>query len=415
MKRVTRHRRSAIIVLILASSVFLLAKCIDKKEDAKSRVIAKVQREQFAGSETCISCHKNIYDTHIHTAHYLTTRPASEQTIKGSFEPGKNSFVYDSGMVVVMEKRDSGFYQVGYYKAVERVTKRFDMVFGSGSKGQTYVCRMNNRLYQLPVSYFTAAKEWANSPQYPTHPVIFNRSITSRCLECHSTFAKKISAPNFEPEEFDNNQMIYGVDCEKCHGPAARHVEFQSQNPKETKAKYIINPAVFSRQQTMDLCALCHGGRLQKTKPSFEFIAGDKLSNYFALDNSPPDPDNIDVHGNQAGLLRASKCFKMSVAMTCLTCHHAHENERGKIALFSQRCMGCHNSEHGNSCKISPAPGFSLSRNCIDCHMPLKASKSIAELLPGEKIPTAALIRSHFISVYPDETKKFKANPHKFD
>ena len=56
-----------------------------------------------------------------------------------------------------------------------------------------------------------------------------------------------------------------GVDCEKCHGPAARHVEFQTQNPKETIAKFIINPAGFSRQQSLDMCALCHGGRLQKT------------------------------------------------------------------------------------------------------------------------------------------------------
>ena len=30
--------------------------------------------------------------------------------------PGKTNFAYDSGRVVMMEKRDSGFYQVGYYE-----------------------------------------------------------------------------------------------------------------------------------------------------------------------------------------------------------------------------------------------------------------------------------------------------------
>src|SRR5438477_378401 len=84
---------------------------------------------------------------------------------------------------------------------------------------------------------------------------IFMMTITSRCLECHTTFVKTISDQGKEPEEFSHEQIIYAVDCEKCHGTAARHVEFQSQHPKETAGKYIINPATFSRQQSLDLCA----------------------------------------------------------------------------------------------------------------------------------------------------------------
>jgi hypothetical protein len=169
-------------------------------------------------------------------------------------------------MEVFMERRDSGFYQVGYYQGVERIAKRFDLVVGSGSKGQTYITRSQNRLYQLPVGYFTAANKWANSPQFPTHPVIFNRPITSRCLECHSTFVQKIPGSHPETEEF-NSQIIYGVDCEKCHGPGNKHVEYQTSNPGEAKAMYIINPARFSRKQNLDLCGLCHGGKIQKTRP----------------------------------------------------------------------------------------------------------------------------------------------------
>jgi hypothetical protein len=312
-------------------------------------------------------------------------------------------------MKVVMEKRDSGFYQVGYFDGVEKIARRFDIVVGSAAKGQTYIYSKNHRLYQLPVSYFTAAKQWANSPLFPVRPVIFNRAITSRCLECHSTFAQKISAGNIEPEEFDEQHIIYGVDCEKCHGPGAKHVAFQNHNPEEKTAKYIINPARLSRQQKLDLCALCHGGRLQKTKPSFQFIAGKALADYFILDTTAPNPGNIDVHGNQYGLLRSSKCFTMSSTMTCVTCHNTHENERGKTVLFSQRCMDCHSSGHGNVCKLADTLGPVIKTNCIDCHMPLKASQSITELLPGDAKPTAALIRSHFISIYPEETKKIKA------
>ena len=313
-------------------------------------------------------------------------------------------------MLVVMEKHDSSFFQVGYYEGAERIRKRFDIVVGSGSKGQTYITRFNNRLYQLPVSYFTAADKWANSPQFPSRVAVFNRPITSRCLECHSTFAETIPGTQRQPEEFNMNHFIYGVDCEKCHGPGAMHVAFQTQNPKEAKAKYILNPAHFSRQQSLDLCGLCHGGRLKKTKPSFSFVSGDSLSAYFAIDSSRPGPQNIDVHGNQLALLRSSKCFIMSSTLTCVTCHNSHKNERGKIALFSSRCITCHNPAHGPVCKLTKTMGSAISQNCIDCHMPAKASKSITELLPGDSRPTAALIRSHYIAIYPEETRLFKSS-----
>ena len=398
LKRI-QYRKSLIVSFCIILCVVLFAECINNNETDHVKIINK-EIDQFAGSLACANCHKNIYESHIHTAHFLSTRPASEEFIKGSFEPGKNIFAYDPRMVVAMEKRDSGFFQIGYYDGVERITKRMDIVVGSGSKGQTYITRFQNQLFQLPVSYFTAANQWANSPQYPTHPVLFNRPITSRCLECHTTFAKKISAPNADPEEFDQ-KIMYGIDCEKCHGPGAKHVSFQLENPKETKAKYIINPSSFTRQQSLDLCALCHGGRLHKLKPSFTFVAGDKLSDYFAFDTLTPSPDKVDVHGNQYGLLRSSKCFRMSETMTCTTCHNPHENERGKTELFSQRCISCHNGNHNVVCKMTASLGSSINKNCIDCHMPLKASKSITELLPGNTNPTSALIRSHFIAIYP--------------
>jgi hypothetical protein len=39
--------------------------------------------------------------------------------------------------------------------------------------------------------------------------------------------------------------------------------------------------------------------------------------------------------------------------------------------------------------------------------MPKQRSMAIAVLLPGDEVPTAALLRSHFISIYPGETEKF--------
>jgi hypothetical protein len=398
--------RTIIIITLLVSFVFVITRCMNKGNELAQ--IQNAKGEVFAGSASCEGCHKNIYDSHIHTAHFLTTRPASASYIKGSFNSGKNKYYYNQSVAVAMEKRADSFYQVEYYKTTERKARKFDIVVGSGTMGQSYLYWLNNHLAQLPITWFTAAEQWSNSPGFPDR-VVFNRPITARCMECHTTFIKTLSEPVNAPEEFDRNKIIYGVDCEKCHGPAAKHVEFQTKNPSVTAARYIINPSKLSRQQNLDLCASCHGGRLQKLKPSFQFTVGDKLSDYYTVDSTTPDHNNIDVHGNQYALLRSSKCFMLSNTLTCNSCHNPHENERGKIAVFSQRCMSCHDSEHGKICKLTATIGEMIKLNCIDCHMPLKASKAIAVQLHGDSLPTAALIRSHFITIYPDETKKVLA------
>ena len=395
--------RTSVIIVIIVVSVVALTKCMNGGEKA-SAVLENAEGEKFVGSATCAKCHKKIYESHVQTGHYLTSKPATENSIKGSFEKGKNYFEYYPGLVVTMEKRDSGLYQVAYSKGVEKVAKRFDIVIGSGTKGQTFLWWKENNLYQLPITYFTETDQWCNSPGFPDK-VVFVRPVTSRCLECHTSFVKTISAPGIEPEAFDHNKILFGVDCEKCHGPAAAHVEYQTQHPEDTSSKYIVNPAQLSRQQNLDLCSLCHGGRMQKTKPSFEFTAGEKLSDYFVKNNADPQVNKMDVHGNQFGLLSQSKCFKMS-SLTCESCHNSHENERGRVQVFSQRCVNCHDDKHEKFCKMKMDANI-LKSNCIDCHMPKQPSSAITVFLPGGSVPTAALIRTHFITTYPDETKKF--------
>ena len=390
--------------------MFFFTTCINNQRD-KASDTTTTNFKAFAGSASCVSCHKAVYDTHINTAHFHTSEAATAKSIKGSFDSLKNLFVYNNGGIVKMLKRADSFYQVAFINGIEKKTQRFDMVIGSGTKGQSYASWSSNKLFQLPITYFTSADHWSNSPGYP-NKIAFNRPITSRCLECHATFAEKISAPEKEPEEFDKSRLILGVDCERCHGPAAKHVEFQTQNPKETKAKFITNLAAFTRQQSLDMCALCHGGRLQKTKPSFEFTTGDKLPDYFLIDTIGRDVNSIDVHGNQFGMLAGSKCFKMSNTLTCNTCHNPHENEKGKATTFAERCTTCHNEKNSSNvvCKItSNLDKEALSKNCVNCHMPEQPSMAISVLLQGEIFPTPALMHTHLIKNYPDETKKILA------
>jgi len=392
------------------SLFFIGIECINNGADknAASPQQADIYH-QYAGSAACAKCHKNIYDSFIETGHFLTSQITNAENIKGSFEKGKNTFNYYPELFVSMQKTDSGFYEVENLKGVENIAGRIDIIIGSGIKGQTYLSWKNDHLFQLPVSYLSSINGWANSPGGSGN-IVLNRTVNVRCLECHSTYAEVISSPLLnKADEFNHDRILYRIGCEKCHGPGAKHVAYQTDNPGETTAKYIINPGTFSRKLSLDLCRQCHGGRLGNLKPAFTYTPGKKLQDFFIIDEMTNNA-NIDVHGNQYGLLAENKCFKTSATLTCVSCHNPHDNERGDFALFSQRCMNCHNTEHGTFCKIKSESIAAISSNCIDCHMPAQESKSIVMKLTDSMKPTAELLRTHLIAIYPEATKKYLAH-----
>ncbi len=396
------------VILALASCVIIAVRCTNN-DQSKSSITDEIQFSDFAGSEKCMSCHKEYGEKFIHTAHYLTAKPTVEEYFKGSFVSGQNNFSYNPDLKVLMDKTDSGYYQVVYYKGEKKISMRMDMIIGSGTKGQSFLSWRGNKLFQLPITYYTEADQWSNSPGLRSDKIVIDKPVTSRCLECHSSYAQSIGGPPLEPMEFDRNRIILGVGCEKCHGPGAKHVEFQTKNPQEKTAQFIVNPASLSRQQQLDACALCHGSTIKKVKPSFQFTVGKNLSDYFTISSLNDDAvnnGNIDVHGNQYGLMAASKCFKNSKVLTCNSCHNSHENENGNLELFSQRCMSCHNIKEP-AFKTATHTQVAIEKNCINCHMPSLPSRSIAVKLQGQEELRASLIRSHFVAVYPGEAKKF--------
>ena len=398
---ISGNNRFYIILFSIFLMIFLLMKC----SSPDKKINEPVQFAEFAGSAACLTCHKDIYEKHLQTEHFLSSKASGSEYIMGSFDEGKNQYHYSPLSSVKMEKQQDSLFQTEYVMGNPMQKHMIDIVVGSGRKGQSFLSWKRNSLVQLPITYFTPESTWSGSPGFSPRKPAFNRVITSRCLECHSTYFQKTSDEKKHPEEFDKLQIIYGIDCEKCHGPAKKHVEYHATNPGESTAKYIVNPATLSRQLKTDLCALCHSGRLEKTKPSFSFQAGDQLADYFSGPNTTTPVPNLDVHGNQLGLLSISRCFIES-EMTCMSCHNVHENEKGKLETFSKRCINCHNGKPHNECALKSSVGEIINKNCIDCHMPLQPSQSITVYLEGKEFPTAARLRTHYIKIYKEETQK---------
>ncbi|TDO29002.1 multiheme c-type cytochrome [Sediminibacterium goheungense] len=394
------------ILLGLIAGTILFQYCVQRSEP----LFNDPRGMGYAGAAACVSCHASTVAAYAQTAHHNTTTPADEKNIKGSFHNDSNRFHYRTDLEVVMEKKEGKFFQTAYEAGQQKTSFPFDIVIGSGRKAQTFLYWQDSNAYQLPVTYSVIGKCWVNSPNYPTDKVRFDRVIPIGCFECHASFVERTGMreeKGYRIDQLNKQSVIYGIDCERCHGPGAAHVAYQQEHPAEKLAKYILTYKNLTNIQKMENCATCHSGLREPMRSPFLFKPGNFLKDFYRPDTVKQSAATLDVHGNQYQLLMESQCFKGAVeTMSCGTCHDPHKMERNDMKVFSTRCMSCHQQNGPKFCKMAPKLGATIVNNCIDCHMPAIPSKLIS--LQSEQAGSIAnLVRSHLIAKYPDATSKY--------
>jgi len=220
-----------------------------------------VTPEMYAGDQACQSCHEKQFKTYAASAHHATSRLPDENSILGDFGAGNNVLrTSNPDLFFRMEHNSLGFFQT----AVEGTepyqtfrTERFDIVIGSGRKGQTFLFWKGDRLFELPISYWVGLGQWANSPGYADGTARFNRAVIPRCLECHATTFRSLAPPE---NRYDKSNFVLAISCEKCHGPAREHVMRETSKTAGRDANAIVNPAKLSQAGQVELCAWCHAG-----------------------------------------------------------------------------------------------------------------------------------------------------------
>ena len=365
----------------------------------------------YAGAESCIQCHQSISNHTMQTAHFKATAPATIENVLGNFGPN-SVFVYDKNTKIIMEKRDDSLYQVLYKNGKEIKAYPFDIVFGN-KNAQTSVYWHNNNTYELPVSYYKSVDNWATSPGFSAETPDFSRKIEKDCYACHSS---NISSRNLNQSSdnsnflsmdvedmMDKKTIVYGIDCERCHGPAKSHVEEHRKDPNLKTAKNIVVFSELNNQQKMDACSICHSGNDGlKMKSRFDFKPGDNISDFFRNAPTNNDQTDYDVHGNQLALLMQSKCFTKSTTLNCITCHNPHEEKTQNLVNYSKICVSCHAvTKHSATTTQLMNTNNLFKANCIECHMPKQSSKAINFQLSKSKSLSNYKLRTHKIAVYP--------------
>ena len=209
------------------------------------------------------------------------------------------------------------------------------------------------------------------------------RFISYKCMFCHNAVPQIPAghdAPGSDPVY--TGEFPQGIDCQRCHGPGARHVETvgrRGSNSADIRAS-IVNPARLDAARSMEICMPCHlettSGRIPATivrfdRGPFSYVPGEPLANFMLTFDHAPGTGHDDKFEAVSSVyrLRQSKCFNQSGGkLTCVTCHDPHNAPRGAdaIAQYSQKCAGCHTPHVATA-------------DCVTCHMPRRR----AEDTPG--------------------------------
>ncbi|WP_285057231.1 multiheme c-type cytochrome [Pedobacter ginsengisoli] len=387
--------RLVLIFGLITALIICFAQCMDSGKELKAT------ETSIAGAETCRQCHQQVYanhlrDPHTHTSHSVLVDDPLNHTV-----PRSNTFEFNKRLKVLVEKRKGALYQVAYLDGRETMARPMNIAIGSGKHSFTFGSWNGSILHQLPLSYFRSVNSWANSPGFPSDKAYFTRSLQVKCLECHSSYIRHTieqTSALAVKEKLVKKSLVYGIDCERCHGAAGKHAEFHLKNPEVQQAKYVVLYRSLTRRQKLDACAVCHSGAAQEElKSTFGYQPGEDLNEYFGHVPGVSAESEPDVHGNQIQMLSRSKCFTNSTTMDCGTCHSPHSVQKEGFAVYSKKCISCH-AEIKHSVKT--LANAMVKTNCIDCHMPLQSSKVISFQQAGQQGVSAYKLHTHRIAVY---------------
>jgi predicted CXXCH cytochrome family protein len=380
----------------LATGAIVLLRAIAQSPSGAGSERQTTLQNDYADPVLCGQCHQNI------AANYSKTgmaRSFYRATLRNMAEPAKSSKTYFhevSHTYFENIERGGKFYQrrwqIGFDGRDANVEeKQIDYVLGSGNHARTFLhLTARNTLQQLALGWYAEkGGYWAMNPGYDQLDYQGStRAIHYECMFCHNGYPR-IPARNREAgaEAQYTAPLPEGIDCQRCHGPGARHVAAAGRAgaTREEIRAAIVNPARLSPDREMEVCMQCHLETTSRLLPHsvarlnsapFDYAPGQPLE-YFRLDCDRAPGQNTDVEvASAAYRLRVSQCFlKSARKLRCTSCHNPHDIPRGEAAVrhYNSVCRGCHAAPQ--------APGHQAQADCIRCHMPKRRTDDAVHIV----------------------------------
>lgn len=385
--RITARRQRSLLVWITIMSLIELGLGCDSRSSLHQRaaqqtsssvVAAAIDKpprppQDYVGSLVCAECHREISEQY--AAHPMGISAGSIHDVPTIEKYGEsNGFVAKDGRHYFAEQTDDKFvhHEALFNDDSEMVYDQsvaMDLSIGSGRHGRSYAFRRGDRYYMSSLSWYSSSESWDLSPGYqPTRHYRFDRLLTERCLVCHIG----LMTPGPALDSWDHEQPIteFIISCERCHGPAQKHVDYRRQHLEQQGPDPIVNPAKLDPIRREAVCHQCHL-KPGKTLPRYgrrpvDFRPGDRMSDIWVVISDKITERQAVTHSEQ---MLASTCYQKSEGrFGCNSCHNPHKLPSGDTgAWFDQKCAACH-TEEKSPCGLPI--GDRSEKNCIGCHMP---------------------------------------------
>lgn len=349
---------------------------------------------EYAEATSCATCHAKIWETYQRTGMGRAFGlPTPENTPVGSF------YHQASESQFTIEWRDGKAYQRRHQvdaagRVVNVFEKSVDFILGSGNHARTFLHRTERgTLLELPLGWY--AEKGGSLDMNPGYDRAdhdgFRRRIGYDCMFCHNGYPK-IPAGHERSfaEPVYQDPLPMGIDCQRCHGPGARHVAVAGTAGGGLAAirGAIVNPARLSAERREELCIQCHLEATSFPLPNslprygrgpFGFRPGEPLEKDWLFFDHAPEAGRGDKFEivNAVYRMRKSACYLQSGgALSCMSCHNPHDVPRGAEAVrqYDAACRKCHGEPFA---KTVAAGKHTAQAGCADCHMPKRRTEDV--------------------------------------
>jgi Flp pilus assembly protein TadD len=344
----------------------------------------------YADPVVCAQCHGPIAESYSKTGMSRTFRSVGADSRLPELEHASFDHA-PSGEHFLSERRDGKYY---IRRTTADVTGQqanafdapVDYTIGSGDHGVNYLHRTkDNQLVEIPISWYSEdGGHWGMSPGYDrSQHSGFGRAIPYRCMFCHNQYPEVAAGPgNWDGATVFPAQLPEGIDCQRCHGPGASHVEAASQGrPLSEIRAAIVNPARLTPERQMEVCMECHlettttelpGNIMRFERSVFSYRPGEPLADYILFFDHAPGTGHDDKFEFVSSVyrLRKSACFQASAGrLTCLNCHDPHQamSREDSLRRTDLACVACHRE---GMAKLVSQGRHTAAAECAACHMP---------------------------------------------
>lgn len=369
--------------------------------------------EAFAGAESCRTCHTEQYTTWRASTHGTAGgvpgsqanpvriiapfdgRPMvfADATVVprqrgGRFEfvvqrPGERDTVLAVTGVIGGGHMEGGGTQ-GFVTDIPDGTVRF-LPFDWSRHSRTWFCNTGTRT-NAGWQPITRTMRLADCGDWPPSRILGDTPRFSNCQSCHGSGIDVTF--DSSRRQWTTRVATYAIDCESCHGPAARHVALMQSG--STSADIGLETlATLDKDRSIGTCMGCHA---LKTRVASGYTRGGTLTDFYAvylsqLGDAPFTPDGrTRTFAYQEGHY-ASDCYRNG-GMTCTSCHDPHSQGYRTVdglpipgRTDDRQCTSCHASKRDDVTAHTKHPASSTGSRCVSCHMPYEQQHELGKAI----------------------------------